>query len=153
MEITIPGRKGRHRAPVIVIVAAAMLAGPSVAAQPMATAGRVISDAGRMRIAIEVMEAVPHRATIAEGTNVLAIDLPGNVALLPAVCEGILLASAIADCSFGRLLVGYARIRIVLPACGTVDESRLVEPLAGLPGQILVDVVFGRPVRCVMSAS
>jgi len=153
MEITIPARKGRHRTAVVLFAAAAILAVPGVAAQPLATGGRVIADAGRMRIAIEVAESVPHRATIAVGTNILAIDLPGNLELLPAVCDGILLAPMITDCSFGRLLVGYARIRIVLPGCGTVDQSRLVEPLAGEPGQILVDVVFGRPVRCVMAPS
>ncbi|MCW5719362.1 MAG: hypothetical protein KIS68_16210 [Bauldia sp.] len=153
MEITIPARKSWHRVAVRVIAGAGMLAVSSAGAQPLATGGRVIADAGRVRIAIEVPEALPHRAAIAAGTNVLNIDLPGNVDVHPVVCEGILASPAILGCSFGRLLVGYARLRIVLPGCGTIDESRLIEPLAGEPGQILVDVVYGRPVRCVTAAS
>ncbi len=137
----------------VLIAAAAMLTATTAVTQPLATGARVIADAGRLRVAIDVPEAIPHRATIAAGTNVLNIDLPGNVEILPRVCEAILASPVITACDHGRLLVGYSRIRIVLPGCGTIDESRLIEPLAGEPGQILVDVVYGRPVRCVMMAS
>lgn len=122
------------------LVLALLLSLPALAAEPVATGTRVGGDANRTRFVADLTQVVSFSVYVLPDPYRVIIDLPDVTFDLPPGA-GRKVRGLIGEFRYG--VVDNGRSRIVIDTSGPVliDKSFIIEPQAGQPARLVVDLV------------
>jgi N-acetylmuramoyl-L-alanine amidase len=122
------------------LVLALLLSLPALAAEPVATGTRVGGDGNRTRFVADLTQVVSFSVYVLPDPYRVVIDLPDVTFDLPPGA-GRKVRGLIGEFRYG--VVDNGRSRIVIDTTGPVliDKSFIIEPQAGQPARLVVDLV------------
>lgn len=124
----------------LLLLALTGLPGVARAADPVATGARVGGDEVRTRFVADLTESVSYSVYVLPDPYRVIIDLPGVTFDLPPG-TGLKTRGLIKEYRYGQVEEGRARIVMDTNGPVLIEKSFIVEPQAGQPARIVVDLV------------
>jgi len=124
----------------LLLLALTGLPGVARAADTVATGARVGGDAVRTRFVADLTESVSYSVYVLPDPYRVIIDLPGVTFDLPPG-TGLKTRGLIKEYRYGEVEKGRARIVMDTDGPVLIEKSFIVEPQAGQPARIVVDLV------------